>query len=59
MAKVVGGVTRLTTCRSKVEDLFNWQMGIFNRVAWLVGAGGAYHAGLEVYGVEYAFGGRT
>ncbi|CAE7535568.1 unnamed protein product [Symbiodinium pilosum] len=40
-----------------IYDLFNWQMGIFNRVAWLVGAGGAYHAGLEVYGVEYAFGG--
>jgi len=40
-----------------VYDLFNWQMSIVNNVTWMLGAGGAYHAGLDVYDVEYAFGG--
>ena len=39
------------------KDLFNWQMSLLNNVTWLLGAGGAYHAGVEVYGLEYAFGG--
>ncbi|CAE7507108.1 unnamed protein product [Symbiodinium natans] len=40
-----------------VYDLFNWRVSLLNRVTWLLGAGGAYHAGVEVYGLEYAFGG--
>eukprot|EP00435_Cladocopium_sp_Y103_P006603 s691_g2.t1 len=41
-----------------VYDLFNWQVGLLNNVAWSLWGAGAFHVGLQIYGNEYAFGGR-
>lgn len=41
-----------------VYDLFNWQVGLLNNVAWSLWGAGAFHVGLQIYGYEYAFGGR-
>ena len=37
------------------EDLLGRPVGILNNLALSAWGGGAFHAGLEVYGVEYSF----
>lgn len=41
-----------------VYDLFNWQVGLLNNVARNLWSAGAFHVGIEIYDVEYAFGGK-
>lgn len=40
-----------------VYDLFNWHVGLLNNISWSPWGAGAFHVGLQIYDVEYAFGG--
>ena len=41
------------------KDLFNWHVGLLNNISWSPWGAGAFHVGLQIYDVEYAFGGRS